>query len=189
MQMQQDADRQELRYETDQHRACHQALKTSFYEQFKNNNPDRVPNTCRWVLENVKYTQWWQGKENGLLWISADPGCGKSVLARSLIDNELQSTSTHTICYFFFKDNEEQENLSTALCAILHQLFNVQPQLLRYTKDFWKKNDSKLTSEVGELWQIFSTAVMSKEAKRVIVVINALDECSRKDRQKLIKLL
>ena len=187
--MQEDAERQELRYVTDQQRACHQALKTSTYEHFKNNNPDRVPGTCRWVLENDKYTQWWQEQKDGLLWISADPGCGKSVLARSLIDNELRSTSTHTICYFFFKDNEEQENLSTALCAVLHQLFSAQPQLLRHTEEPWKKNGSKLAREVRELWRILLTAVMSNEAKSVTVVIDALDECRRNDRRLMIELL
>ena len=134
VQLQQDAKRQDSRYENNRHRACHQALKISTYEQFKNNNPDRAPDTCRWVLEHDNYTQWWQGQEDDLLWISADPGCGKSVLARSLIDNELRGSSTHTICYFFFKDNEEQDSLVTALCAILHQLFDTQPRLLQYAR-------------------------------------------------------
>lgn len=187
--MQQDVERRELCYETDQQRACHQALKTSVYEYFKNNNPDRVPGTCRWVLENDKYTQWWQGQKDGLLWISADSGCGKSVLARSLIDNELRSTNTHTVCYFFFKDNEEQENLNTALCAILHQLFSAQPQLLRYTEKPWKNNGSKLAREVDELWRILLTAVKSKEAESVTVVMDALDECRRNDRRTMIELL
>lgn len=187
--MQVDAERQESRYENDRHRACHQALKTSTYEQFKNNNPDRVPNTCRWVLENNKYAQWWQGQKDDLLWISADPGCGKSVLARSLIDNEFRSTNTHTICYFFFKDNEEQNSLTTALCAILHQLFDAQPQLLRYAMASWNKNGQKLQSEVYELWRILQTAVTSTDGYRVTVVIDALDETCQKDRQILIELL
>lgn len=83
-------------------------------------SPDRIPGTCLWVLEDPKYQTWQQSQRDDLLWISADPGCGKSVLSKSLIDDELRATGTHTICYFFFKDNEEQNSLSPALCALLH---------------------------------------------------------------------
>jgi ankyrin repeat protein len=124
-----------------------------------------------------------------LLWISADPGCGKSVLARSLIDNELQITDTHTTCYFFFKDNDEQDSLATALCALLHQLFSAQKQLLQYALASWDKNSQKLQSEVYELWQILITAVTSEDAYCVTIVMDALDECREKDRQTLIGLL
>jgi len=111
------------------------------------------------------------------------------VLARSLINNELQSTSTHTICYFFFKDNEEQDSLATALCALLHQLFSAQPQLLRYAIASWDENNQKLQSKVYKLWRIFLSVVTSEEAYRVTVVMDALDECREKDRQTLIGLL
>lgn len=110
-------------------------------------------------------------------------------MVRSLIENELRGTSTHTICYFFFKDNEEQENLTTALCAILHQLFDAQPQLLRHAMPSWNKNGQKLTSEVYELWRILIAAVQSKDANRVTIVMDALDECCEKDRHTLIGLL
>jgi NACHT domain/Ankyrin repeats (3 copies) len=164
-------------------------FKTSTYEQFKNNNPDRAPGTCRWVLENDIYAQWWQADKDDLLWISADPGCGKSVLVRSLIDHELQNTNTSTICYFFFKDNKEQDSLATALCALLHQLFSARPQLLQYAMTSWEKSNQKLQSEVYELWRILLTAATSEEAYRVTIVMDALDECCENDRQKLIELL
>jgi hypothetical protein len=75
-----------------------------------------------WVLEHPQYLKWRGNHKDDLLWISADPGCGKSVLSKSLIDNELQASETDAICYFFFKDNEEQNSIATALCAILHRL-------------------------------------------------------------------
>lgn len=38
---------QEIRCENVRHRACHQSLKTSTFEPFKDNDLDRTPNTCR----------------------------------------------------------------------------------------------------------------------------------------------
>jgi hypothetical protein len=151
-------EKQDRRYQNDQHYQCHRAFKTSTYEHFKDANPDRVEGTCQWVLSHPQYLQWLTKPHDDLLWISADPGCGKSVLAKSLIDIDLRNTDRHTVCYFFFKDNEEQDNLATALCALLHQLFSYQPRLIQYAIPAWEKTGDKLTREVPELWRILLAA-------------------------------
>ena len=159
------------------------------YEQFKNINPDRVPGTCGWVLNHPRYIRWQQSLKDDLLWISADPGCGKSVLAKSLIDNELQSTDTHSICYFFFKDNNEQNRITTALCALLHQLFGRRPPLLRHAIPKWEENGEKVQDEVDELWRTLLAAATDPVADGVTCVLDALDECRENDRRILIRFL
>ncbi|KAF6808110.1 Ankyrin repeat domain-containing protein 50-like protein 3, partial [Colletotrichum plurivorum] len=156
--------KQEVRYESQKQVDCHQTFKTSTYEKFKNINPDRVPGTCKWVLEHPRYQTWQQSRHDDLLWISADPGCGKSVLAKSLIDQEIQQSNEHTVCYFFFKDNDDQNNLATALCALLHQLFYCQPLLIRQAMAAFEKNGEKLQTEVDELWRIFVAAATQDKA-------------------------
>ncbi|KAF9869764.1 hypothetical protein CkaCkLH20_12807 [Colletotrichum karsti] len=157
---------------------CHQSFKTSQYEKFKNINPNRVEGTCKWVLEHPHFQQWLESPRDDLLWISADPGC---------------------VCYFFFKDNEEQDRVATALCALLHQLFGSQPHLLRHARAAYKKNGDKLQSEVAELWRILIDASKDDEAKTaaskdngsqtIICVLDALDECISRDRKMLIERL
>ena len=182
-------EKQELRYYDDQHRQCHRALKTSTYEQFKDFNPDRVEGTCQWVLYHPQYLQWHTKRCDDLLWISADPGCGKSVLAKSLVDNELRNADQHTVCYFFFKDNEDQDNLATALCALLHQLFARQPQLISHAIPAWEKTDEKMVKEVPELWRVLVAAARDHQAHDVTCVLDALDECRLSDRRWLIEML
>ncbi|OLN87733.1 Ankyrin repeat domain-containing protein 50-like protein 3 [Colletotrichum chlorophyti] len=181
--------KQQVRYENQKQIECHRTFKTSTYEVFKNINPDRVPGTCKWVLEHQRYQTWQQSPHDDLLWISADPGCGKSVLAKALVDEEFQHTNDHTVCYFFFKDNDEQNSLATALCALLHQLFHYQPLLLRYAIDAFEKNGEKLQTEVNELWRIFIAASTDDQAVSVTCVLEALDECCVDDQRKLIRLL
>jgi hypothetical protein len=113
---------------TDQQNRCHQTFKTSNYEEQKNINPRKAEGTCLWALRSPEYTRWSESSCNDLLWVSADPGCGKSVLSRSIIEDYLEdSCSDVKICYFFFKDNDEQNRLDKALCSVLHQLFSQQP--------------------------------------------------------------
>lgn len=174
---------------TEDHLKCLQALKTSTYEQFKDVNPDRMQGTCQWVLSHPQYLQWARSDEDSLLWISADPGCGKSVLAKSLVDHELRTTNEHTVCYFFFKDNEQQDNLATALCALLHQLFCHQPRLIQYAIPAWQANGNNLVREVAELWRTLLATSTAHETQDVTCVLDALDECRQPDRLTLFNML
>lgn len=181
---------QAARFLTSHQQSCHQALKTSTYEQFKNDNPSRMKGTCEWVLKSSQYLNWWNSSCNNLLWISADPGCGKSVLAKSLIDIDFQTCDPNLpMCYFFFKDNDEQNSLSTALCAILHQLFTQQPNLIDHALPFWRKNGLKIQQEVDELWRLFITATSDPALNGVVCVFDALDECCENDQARLMQKL
>lgn len=130
-------------------RDCFRALKTSAYDEFKNINPDRVPGTCRWVLDDPRYQRWHESSQDNLLWISADPGAGKSTLAKALVDHELRTSASHTVCHFFFKDNDKQQRLITALCAILFQIFEDQRILLEHALDEWEIQGEKSFQEVS----------------------------------------
>ncbi|KAI9659868.1 MAG: hypothetical protein M1821_001220 [Bathelium mastoideum] len=184
-----ESEKQEQRYQSEQARQCRQVFKTSTYESFKDINPSRVEGTCQWVVSHPQYIHWNTKDYDDLLWISANPGCGKSVLAKSLIDNELRATDQHTVCYFFFKDNEEQNELPIALCALLHQLFSHQPQLIQYAIPVWDRTGDKLTKEVPELWRILLTAARSDVVHDVTCVLDALDECQLPDQHLLINML
>jgi ankyrin repeat protein len=175
---------------TEDQRRCHQAFKTSTYEKFKNINPNRVEGTCEWVLNSFEYLRWWNATSNDLLWISADPGCGKSVLAKSLIDGVFAASDSNvSILYFFFKDNDEQNNLAIALCAVLHQLFSLQPRLLRHALPFWERTKEKIQHEVDEIWRIFMAATSDGAFGNTICVFDALDECRDQDQKQLIEKL
>ncbi|KAI4751294.1 hypothetical protein E4T51_15460 [Aureobasidium sp. EXF-12344] len=179
-----------VRYLNKEHRDCHQAFKTSTYEQFKNINPDRVKQTCRWALSHPLYRRWRDSATNDLLWISADPGCGKSVLSKSLVDEEFRSgANDSTVCYFFFKDNDEQNSLATCLCALLHQLFQHQPRLLQHAVPAWNKDGNKLQQETDELWRILLAATSDVAARNTTCVLDALNECRDRDRNDLIAKL
>lgn len=129
----------------DKERKCMQALRTSNYEQFKDRNPKRVEGTCQWVLRHPNFETWKESNYSSLLWISGDPGCGKSTLSKSLIDEDLKQTATHTTCYFFFKDdNDVQKSPATALSALLHQLFSSNPMLIKYAMPGFAANWDKL---------------------------------------------
>lgn len=154
-----------------------------------NRNPDRVPGTCEWALTHPQFTEWQQSPHDDLLWISADPGCGKSVLAKTLVKEILPNTDKHKVLYFFFKDDESESSLAKALCALLHQLFNHHPILRGHALKSFQTNGRELQTNVHELWRIFVKATRDSQAGSITCVLDALDECYDSDRTTLISFL
>ncbi|KAH8652926.1 hypothetical protein BGZ61DRAFT_281830, partial [Ilyonectria robusta] len=147
------------------------------YEWYKNRVEDRVEGTCQWFLKH-KHFQMWLKRESGPLLVSADPGCGKSVLAKYLIDHGLPQSAT--ICYFFFKD-QDQNTVRQALCALLHQLFSQKPSLIKHAMPQFRKDGQGLINATQSLWEVLRNAIKDPQAGPVIMVLDALDECAESD--------
>lgn len=172
---------------TNVERSCLHCL-TSNYREDKERIEKRVAGTCRWVLDHPKYLAWKQSTNN-LLWISADPGCGKSVLSRALVDERLvvPESGTTTVCYYFFKDDDAgRQGAANALSSILHQIFTAKPLLLRYAMKSFDGHGTRLNEMLSTLWDILETAGDS-EAGEIVCVLDALDECRDMDRKILIR--
>jgi len=162
------------------------------YEEYKSRVEERVEGTCQWFLDQENFKHWLK-EDSDLLLVTADPGCGKSVLAKFLIDSELprrisDSGKPAAICYFFFKD-QIQCDIRHALCALLHQLFSQRPSLIRHAMEVKDKDGPELIYVPEKLWEILQSASRDEEAGQVICVLDALDECDESDRKKLTQLV
>lgn len=170
---------------------CLRSFITSSYREDKDRNVPRVPETCMWFLEHETFIRWSQDHSASLLWVSADPGCGKSVLSRALVDEgsllKPKSPST-SVCYFFFKDDDSsRQNGANALCALLHQLFIQKPALLKYATVDFQNYGEHLRNMFSTLWDILEKSATDSEAGEIICVLDALDECSKAAREELIQ--
>jgi hypothetical protein len=121
--------------------------------------------------------------------VSADPGCGKSVLSKAIIDHDSEIEGL-TICYFFFKDdNDKQKDITTALSALSHQLFSQKPRLVEHAMSDYGKNGKQLAQSFQLLWKIFTTAASDPLSGKIICVLDALDECTDSGRNQIIDTL
>ncbi|KAI9163980.1 Ankyrin repeat domain-containing protein [Paramyrothecium foliicola] len=153
------------------------SLSTLSYRDRKDRNPVRVEGTCKWFTSHSLFKKWQNSDTLDLLWVSADPGCGKSVLAKHLIDNVLPRENAGIICYFFFKDDfEDQRNVESALRCLLHQIFAQNPDLLCEEVLTAFGRDGQLFASFTGLWDILNW-VAAKNNDKIICVLDALDEC------------
>lgn len=164
-----------------------EALNTSPYRARKNRNPERTPGTCEWFENHADFKQWKESSSSSMLWVSANPGCGKSVLARYLVDSVLSTHGSRTVCYFFFKDDfADQKTATGAICCILHQLFTDRPGL--FSEDIAKRLDAHrahLASSLDEVWDALVAASQQKNAGEIVCILDAFDECSDDERRRL----
>ncbi|KAJ2975567.1 hypothetical protein NQ176_g5452 [Zarea fungicola] len=174
------------------------------YEADKNINLKQVEGTCEWFFNDEGFCDWRDRPNSGLFWISAGPGCGKSVLSRALIDGGHLSSDvstisipaldtiidTTTICYFFFKEGDSRRTrIANALCAVLHQLFSndATGELIQHGISAYKSNGEVLLEKVTDLWKILIGCAESWPAD-IICVLDALDECDNNDYKTLSHL-
>lgn len=165
-----------------------ESLHTCPYRDRKNRVSNRVLGTCEWFTSHHLFQTWDENDDSHLLWLSADPGCGKSVLSKYLVDEVLQRPQKRTVCYFFFRDDfPDQRKLSIALASILRQLFIAQPHLLSDNMlHRFATEGSKLLESFDGLWEIFVSVTASGGCGEIICVMDALDECAEEDRNQLI---
>ncbi|KAK1756048.1 hypothetical protein QBC47DRAFT_178875 [Echria macrotheca] len=166
---------------------CRQVFRRGDYAWYKDRVEERVPDTCLWFLTHESYKTW-QKADSGPLLVSADPGCGKSVLAKYLVDSRFGFSlpKEAAVCYFFFKDGD-QCTIELALCALIHQLLCLRPRLIRHALPRYKQDREKLASNVTALWDILETATADSEAGTVVIILDALDEC-RQDKDNMSRL-
>jgi hypothetical protein len=169
-------------------------LHTSDYMFYKNMNPEPSLGTCQWLLRHKTFVKW-QKTELNLLLILLEPGCGKSVLARSLVDccqagnplTTLADESAMNICYFFFQDeSESRREARYAISAILHQLLAQNDSQLK--KTFQRNLELPDKSSYKGLWSLLQELVLDG-GPPIVCIIDSLDECEELSRSNFIKSL
>ncbi|KAK9415939.1 putative NACHT domain-containing protein [Seiridium unicorne] len=141
------------------------------------------------VNDDHRLFQDWQHREDAaLLWVFGEPGCGKSVLARYLVDDILPAPGS-TVCYFFFfKDGSpDQSTPVNAIRCLLQQIFVLNPASLSVAMISKFEKSESIYNSREELWDIFKEVTRSTSKKPIICVLDALDECEEDGRSWLVK--
>lgn len=143
-------------------------------------------------MQHPKYLTWLKEERSSLLWVSGDPGCGKSVLSSFLVD-ELKDSGSQailraTVCFYFCDDKiESQKDGKAVLSGLLHQLFCANRFLIRHAIHHFEAKGSQIAKDMKTLWDILRATSTDREAGNIICVIDALDECEEVSRRLLIK--
>ncbi|KAF5632924.1 early growth response 1-B [Fusarium sp. NRRL 25303] len=179
------ARRRERKYEVTQWITCSrkmQRLQNEFREMAI------CPKSGRWLFRNYSDISEWMGEEDpphSAIWLHANVGYGKTVLA-SLIVDELKSSKLHNTmssfpddgktCYFYCQENDiEHRNHIDILKGILLQMVEAEDYIIPYCYQEKVSSggstliDAKLAEKLIKTFIEFSV--------RHYIVIDGVDEC------------
>lgn len=168
------------------------AENTSNIAEYRSSLPKRVEGTCRWILLDPHYREWYLTTESCLLWINGDPGSGKTILSAYLLEYletaEFSPRFRTRLCYFFCDEKiEKQRDSKTILRSLIHQLITGHRPLVKYVKTAYELYGSYFHQNLTELWKILLAIASDKQVGPVTVLVDAIDECERITRERFLQ--
>ena len=145
--------------------------------------------TCEWIYSHPKYIEWRQSEDpNGhVLVILADPGLGKSVLAKSISMKLMKDAQDGGCVMAFFckKGLSRRDSTTSVIATFLHRLLVRDKTLSRYITDPISDSTDELSFQ--QLWGLFAAVTKDPKIQKYTFIIDALDECETVSQQKLMK--
>jgi ankyrin repeat protein len=160
---------------------------------YKAELPKRETGTCCWILKHPEYVSWNSEQRNTLLWITGNPGCGKTILSAYLADHldSVQRNRLHgTVCYFFCDDKSAaQRDGKAILRGIIYQLLQRRRCLIKHVKAAFNFQGPQLVESFHSLWNVFVRIIKDYTFGPINVVIDAIDECEEETRTKFLNAI
>ncbi len=79
-----------------------------------------------WLLRSENLWEW-KAQRNSFLWLRGIPGCGKTILSSTVIENLDSFTSRKPLLYFYFDFNEvDKQTLDGMIRSLVGQLYTQQ---------------------------------------------------------------
>ncbi|OPB44877.1 hypothetical protein A0O28_0090150 [Trichoderma guizhouense] len=155
------------------------------------------PGTCEWVFEMPLFRGWYDRIEhdNGLLWVKGNPGTGKSTLMKHILEH-CQTKEDYVIAAYFFnaRGTELEQTPLGMLRSLLFQLLEHEPSYYDALLPIFRKKQEDHGMggwewREPELKSFFLSEIPKCQSRPLLLIIDALDECSEHDVQNVAKFL
>ena len=155
-----------------------------YVEGFESAKAARHANTCQWLLVRDAFVQFNQATQIGgsFLWIYAQPGAGKTVLAAFLVDHFALHQQSGCVLFFFCKDTDDDKRTPIAIArSLLYRLFHTlreRATISSLTEELslaMEESGHKTALNFSTVWKIFSNHV--SDLTPATIIVDALDEC------------
>ncbi|EMD85651.1 hypothetical protein COCC4DRAFT_181892 [Bipolaris maydis ATCC 48331] len=174
-------------------RSCMVLLNSIYLVEYKAQLPTPVQGTCSWVLTHPAYLTWLKTEETKLLWITGEPGCGKTMLSAYITDHLRldHATSVKPSVFFFFCDDKvkSQRDANAILRGILYQIVQQHRKLIKYVKSRFETDGPSLANSFPALWELFLKIISNSASGAVRVIVDAIDECEVRTRNSFLKAI
>ncbi|XP_031553833.1 uncharacterized protein LOC116290859 isoform X2 [Actinia tenebrosa] len=151
------------------------------------------PNTRQWILDQVKSHVDSDQPDSCIMLITAGPGMGKSTLAAKICQT-YEDLGCLAACHFFQFSNATRNNPRLMLQSIARQMCDTVPGyrdalVSKLRTDLGKKVSEMNCKELLTILLEEPLCEVEQKDSHLVVVIDALDECSHDPKDELLKAL
>jgi NACHT domain len=154
--------------------------------------PRCIPETRIDVLEQI--SAWSQQQDRPIYWLSGVAGSGKSTISRTVAE-KFWKEGCLAGSFFFSRGRGDLASAAKFVTTLARQLASSQPDLRAKYSETIEKNEEILSQGLGSQWKELiqkplQEAFHVNARRKLLFVIDALDECDRdEDIQLLLRLL
>ncbi|KAJ6264017.1 Ankyrin-1 [Drechslerella dactyloides] len=176
------------------------ARRTAVLNWYKTSDPEQNhkvsrsrhdPNTCQWIFDLDNFRDW-SSVPGNYLWIHGIPGAGKTIICSTIIEHLKAKVCgndpmVRVIYYYFDFADAKKQTLDNFLQSAIYQLLSATTGNLPETGTaLYDKHSGLQEPSSDELLDAFVDLL--SEFPKTYVVLDAIDECSKKEREKLFKV-
>jgi hypothetical protein len=137
----------------------------------------------------TKANDWVENQDApNILWVSGDPGVGKSTIASTLVAS-LGASHRLGSSFFFVRDNPTLATPAALWCSVAYDLAQLYPAVLRVVLD--KLHEQEVGVNTANISMLFRRLIEEPlklaeipKDRLPVVVVDALDECGGLDGQR-----
>ncbi|KAH0534081.1 hypothetical protein FGG08_007315 [Glutinoglossum americanum] len=139
-----------------------------------------------WFIGSKRFAEW-KTQPDSFLWLHGIPGCGKTVLSCTIVEDILHYCNhdpTLAVAYFYFDFNDaEKQQHEKMIRSLITQLSIQSASTPRSLESLFSSKMNGMQQPVaGEL--LATLRQMVQEFDQTFIILDALDEC--KERQELL---
>ncbi|KAF2135962.1 uncharacterized protein K452DRAFT_322729 [Aplosporella prunicola CBS 121167] len=144
----------------------------------------RYEGSGKWFVQGEAYREW-KTQPNSFLWLYGIPGCGKTILSSTIIEDLSKAlTESQPMLYFYysFTDTRKQSTENTVR-SLICQLYQKRKDVQRVVDLLFSSHENgRKQPGLESLYSTFQN--MIQQANEVWIILDALDECqTREDTQ------
>ncbi|KAI1383412.1 ankyrin repeat-containing domain protein [Hypoxylon trugodes] len=127
-----------------------------------------------WFLKSPKYLEW-KTTNNSFLWLNGIPGCGKTILSSTIIEDltKVKGMPTNVVYFYFDFSDSNKQSLEDMLRCLAIQLYPIGTTTQGYLDSLYDKGTRQ--PYIASLRE--TVRKMVQRASELWIVIDALDEC------------
>ncbi|KAK6347227.1 hypothetical protein TWF696_007300 [Orbilia brochopaga] len=159
--------------------------------RIRRSKDELIEESLSWIFSDRNFRSWLSdSSERPVLWISGDPGKGKTMISIGIIDylQEKHAISDENgmlpaICYFFCQATDDRLNNTVGILkGLLYQLIDGKfgKYLFKYVKEEFEKGGPNCfsgKSSIYALERVLAAIFSDPTLPDVYLIIDALDEC------------